>query len=110
MCGKYNIVPLVCLRSTSDLLPLDFGSLSNRPIIGFEDPQEIGGENASDMRKIIEFYDQVHLKFPNGVQFIYGGSVGFGNANSLWQREEIDGLLVGHHSLHPAELINIALV
>ncbi len=109
LCEKYNIVPLVCLRSTADLISLDFGTYSNRPIIVFEDPQEIGGERASGVKKIMEFYREACLKFPKGVQFIYGGSVGVGNSKDLWQREEIDGLLVGHHSLNAAEFAKIAL-
>lgn len=109
LCQKYQITPLVCLSSTNDLGALELSQRGSPAMIVYEDSQKIGGEETANLGEIIQFCRAVRSRFSGKVKFIYGGSVGPQNARTLWQNEEIDGLLVGHHSLKAGGLMEIFL-
>ena len=52
--------------------------------------------------------DSIRSKFHKTVKVLYGGSVNSSNAQSITDKTDIDGLLVGGASLNPKEFAKIA--
>ncbi len=127
-----NLKPIVCVGelldqresgATEDVLraqflggiaPLDRDSLS-RIVIAYEPVWAIGTgrtatpEIASDAHRFLR--DQVREKFgaeaAGAMRLLYGGSVKPDNVKTLMAQPEIDGVLVGGASLHPAGFARI---
>lgn len=109
LCLKFGLTPVICVRSREDLEAIDWNLDAGKLFVAFEDPQLIGGEEVEDLIKIIEFSKLVQSLTPAEVRFIYGGGVSPRTARPLLSSPEIDGLLVGHHSLKAESLAEIIL-
>ncbi len=97
---KVGIIPLVCIQNQNGLVP------EGVKLVAYEPPDAIGTEhpdspdNAQAVAK--------HLKEMRGdLKVLYGGGVSGETAAAFIKQEDIDGLLIGHHSLDAIEFIQI---
>ena len=68
-------------------------------VVAYEPVWAIGTGKVASPEQAQEIHAHIRTKIPNGVRIIYGGSVKANNAESLMQKKDIDGFLVGGASL-----------
>ena len=77
-------------------------------IVAYEPIWSIGTGLIPEIEDIQMAVDSIRSKFHKTVKVLYGGSVNSSNAQSITDKTDIDGLLVGGASLNPKEFGKIA--
>lgn len=77
-------------------------------IVAYEPIWSIGTGLIPEIEDIQMAADSIRSKFHKTVKILYGGSVNSSNAQSITDKTDIDGLLVGGASLNPKEFGKIA--
>ena len=77
-------------------------------IVAYEPIWSIGTGLIPEIEDIQIAVDSIRSKFHKTVKVLYGGSVNSSNAQSITDKTDIDGLLVGGASLNPKEFGKIA--
>ncbi|RPG44889.1 MAG: triose-phosphate isomerase [Gammaproteobacteria bacterium TMED112] len=77
-------------------------------IVAYEPIWSIGTGLMPEIEDIQMAVDSIRSKFHKTVKVLYGGSVNSSNAQSITDKTDIDGLLVGGASLNPKEFGKIA--
>jgi triosephosphate isomerase (TIM) len=108
-----GLAPSVCSRQVQESLPEE--STPDRVIVAYEPVWAIGtglSPTTPDITAIHEVVRQeLHRQFPASAgqrwRVLYGGSVTASNAASIFESDEVDGVLVGGASLTAASFLGI---
>lgn len=95
---KYNIKSLLCVRDKDDFVDDAFG-------VVYEPTGAIGTGNNANPQEVLLIKKALPLR-PE-TPFLYGGSVNKDNVLQYLSLSEVDGVLVGAHSLDPEEFVSI---
>jgi triosephosphate isomerase len=94
-------------RGLAELEPGELEGL----IVGYEPVWDIGGEQAADVQHTIGVAEQLREQGEKSgvrdISVLYGGSVTADNVGALTHVAELNGVLVGHHSIVAKDFLSI---
>lgn len=107
-CLENNIIPIICAQKFEEIPELAINTPGEKYLVMFEPFEAISNDGKYNAvtpeavkKTLIEWKD----KLPNGVEFLYGGSVNSGNVKDYVSI--VSGFVVGHASLDLEEFSKI---
>lgn len=107
-CLENTIIPIVCAQKFEEIPELALNTPGEKYLVMFEPFEAISNEGKYNAvtpelvkKTLLEWKDRL----PNGVEFLYGGSVNSGNVKDYVSI--VSGFVVGHASLDPEEFSKI---
>lgn len=107
-CLENAIIPIVCAQKFEEIPELAINTPGEKYLVMFEPFEAISNDgkyNAVTPEAVKKILIEWKDKLPNGVEFLYGGSVNSGNIKDYVSI--VSGFVVGHASLDPEEFSKI---